>query len=111
MALVCAVLGLERDGRLIAERGMQALAVIDLVDEGADVARRVAVIAIASAVDLFALEGSDEALGLGVVVGIADPAHAGGDALALQEAGVLGTTDRARSIPGAIALASRAPPR
>ena len=85
------MLGLERDGRLTAKRGMQALAIVDLVDEAADVARRVAVIAIAGAVDLFALEGSDEALGLGVVVRIADPAHAGGDPVGLQEAGVLGT--------------------
>src|SRR5271168_3330235 len=50
-----------------------------------------AVIAMAGAVDLFALEGSDKALGLGVVVGIADPAHAGGDAVPVEHAGVLGT--------------------
>src|SRR5215472_3557781 len=73
------VLSLERDGRLIAERGVQALAVVDLIDEGRDVARRVAVIAIERAVNLFAFERPDEALGLGIVVGIADPAHAGGD--------------------------------
>jgi hypothetical protein len=60
------VLGLERDRRLIAERGVQSLAVVELVDEGADVVCRVAVIALAGAVDLFVLEGSDEPLGLGV---------------------------------------------
>src|SRR2546423_11496042 len=88
---LCAVFGLERDGRLIAERGVQALAVVDLVDEGADVVCRDAVITIAGGVDLFTLERSDEALGFGVVVGIADPAHAGGNSVGLQQAGVLGT--------------------
>ena len=33
------MLGLECDGRLIAERGVQALTVVDLVDERPDVAR------------------------------------------------------------------------
>ena len=49
------MLGLERDGRLIVERRVQALAVVDLVDEGAEMARRVAVIAVPGAVDLFVL--------------------------------------------------------
>ena len=84
------MLGLERDGRLIVERRVQALAVVDLVDKGAEMARRGAVIAVPGAVDLFALERPDETLGLGVVVGIADPAHAGGNPVGLQQAGVVG---------------------
>ena len=85
------MLGLERDRRPVAERGVQPLAIVDLVDEDADVVRRVAVIAITGAVDLLALERSHEALGLGVVVGIADPAHAGGNPVVFQQAGILGT--------------------
>jgi hypothetical protein len=52
---VCAVLGLERERRLTAKRRLQTLAVVDRVDEGADVACGVAAMAIKCAVDLFAL--------------------------------------------------------
>ena len=51
------MLGFERHRRLIAERGVQALTVVDLIAKGADVVCRVAVIAIAGAVDLLVLEG------------------------------------------------------
>ena len=41
------------------------------------------------AVDLLLLERLHEALRLGIVVGIADPAHAGGNAVLLQQIGVV----------------------
>src|SRR5450631_4950118 len=75
----------------IAERGVQALLVVDLLDEGADAARGFMVIAIEPAIDLLGLERLHEALGLGVVVGIADPAHAGDNAARLEQLGVVAT--------------------
>src|SRR5882762_561824 len=82
--------GLELGRWSIAERGVQALLVVDLLDEGADAARGFMVIAIEPAIDLLGLERRHEALGLGVVVGIADPAHADADAVRLQELAVVG---------------------
>ena len=79
----------------IAQGRVQALGVVDLLDEGADAARGFMVIAIEPAVDLLGLERLHEALGLGVVVGIADPAHAGLNVVGGQDrrivtAGILG---------------------
>ena len=66
---------LELGGWAVAQRRVQALLVVDLVDEGADAALGFMVIAIEPAIDLLGLERLHEALGLGVVVGIATPAH------------------------------------
>src|SRR5260370_37105779 len=74
---------LELGGRTIAERGGQALGVVDLLDEGADAARRFVPIAVERAVDRLGLERLHEALGLGTAAGITDPAHALGYGLRL----------------------------
>src|SRR5215208_1196511 len=80
---------LELGRRSIVERGVQALDVVDPVDEVADRALGGASITVEGAVDLLGLERAHEALGLGVVVGIADPAHARGDAMSRQHLGVV----------------------
>ena len=49
--------GLELDGRPIGQRGVQPLAVVDLVDEAADLPAGVAQVAIGAAIDLLVLEG------------------------------------------------------
>src|SRR5580704_17399404 len=82
---------LELGGWAVAQGRVQALLVVDLVDEGADAALSLLVIAVAPAIGLLGLERLHEALGLGVVVGIADPAHAGGNAVRLQRLGVVAT--------------------
>ncbi len=58
---------------------MQALFVVDLRDKAVDVAAGVAQVGKCFAVDLFGLERFHEAFSLGVVEGIAWPAHADGD--------------------------------
>src|SRR3954454_6109693 len=81
---------LELDRRSIAERRMQPLAVVDLFDEGADLLAGIIDVAIVSSVDLLLLERLHEALGLGIVVGIADAAHAGLDVAPGKDGGVFG---------------------
>src|ERR1700692_1559435 len=54
----------ELNGRLIADRGMQPAGVVDVVDEGADLALGVFAAAIGLAVDLLGFERMHEALGL-----------------------------------------------
>jgi hypothetical protein len=68
---------------------VEPAAVVDALDEGADRVAGLAQIAIVSAVDLLLLECLHEALRLGVVVGIADAAHARLDAMRFQYARVL----------------------
>lgn len=55
---------------------MEALGVVDGVDEFADRAPCNDDVLEAAAVDFFGIEGLHETLGFGVVVGIAAPAHA-----------------------------------
>ena len=57
--------GFELGRRLVAQRGVQALAVVDSVDEAADVAPCFVEPGIGLAVHLFGLERLHEALGLG----------------------------------------------
>ena len=78
---------------------MEPLAVVGLLDEASDAGAGIASIAIGAAVDLLLLERFHEALGLGVVVGIADPAHARLDIVIAQDlrviaAGILHTPVR-----------------
>lgn len=73
---------------------MEALLVVDLRDEAVDAATGVIEVDESLAVDLFGLERLHEAFGLGVVEGIARPAHAEGDVtigkpLAVGDGGVL----------------------
>src|SRR5205807_398278 len=71
--------GFELKGRLVAERRMEALLVVDLRDEAVDAATGVVEVEESLAVDLFGLERLHETFGFGVVEGIARPAHAEGD--------------------------------
>ena len=64
--------------------------IVDGFDERSQVLARLSQIAVDGAVDLLGLEGFHEALGLGVVVGVGDPAHAWRDAMPGQPLGVLG---------------------
>jgi len=70
---------------------MQALAVVDLLDEAADERPRRGDVAVGAPVDLLLLEGPHEALCLGVVVRVADPAHARPDAVRRQPGDVVFT--------------------
>jgi hypothetical protein len=81
----------ELDRGPIGQGRMEPAAVVDALDEGADRVAGLAQIAIVSAVDLLLLECLHEALRLGVVVGIADTAHARLDAMRFQYARVLAT--------------------
>ena len=58
---------------------MEALGIVDGIDEDGDGAPCGFDILEAAAIDFFGLEGLREALGFGIVVGIAGPAHADGD--------------------------------
>jgi hypothetical protein len=92
---------------------MQALAVVDGFDKGADGASGLAQIAIAVSVDLLLLQGFHEAFGLGVVVGIPDTAHAGPDVMHCQDfrvfsAGILtGLKWSSQHLEGGVAMAKR----
>src|SRR5690606_6032735 len=72
---------LELGGRAVGQRRVQALAIVDLLDESADRRLCRGEVAIGAAVDLLLLQGSHEALRHGVVVGTACPAHARLDAM------------------------------
>src|SRR5215510_9017438 len=61
---------------LVGQGRVQPLTIIDAVDEDADRRAGLLDVAIVAAVDLLLLEGAHEALRLGVVVRIADAAHA-----------------------------------
>ena len=68
---------LELDGWSIRERRVKPVAIIDLFDEVTDRAAGVLDVAVAARLNLFVLERLHEALRLGIVVGVADTAHAG----------------------------------
>jgi hypothetical protein len=70
---------------------VEALAVVDLLQERSNLVSGVMDVAIGPAIDLL-LQGSLEPLGLVVVKGIADPAHAGLDVVPLlpPSIGVIG---------------------
>ena len=59
----------------IAERGVQAPLVVDLVDEAREVYRDVVEGFVGHRIDGLDLQGLDEALGLGVVVRIGATSH------------------------------------
>src|ERR1700731_4739384 len=77
-------IGFELDRGFVAERGMQSASVIDVFDEGAYVGSGFLARGVGFRVHFLLLQGSHEALGLGVVVGVAGAAHAGFDAVGLQ---------------------------
>lgn len=60
----------------VFQRRVQALAIVELVDEVADAGLGFFEGLVLVEIDLFVFEGSDEALGFGVVIGIAAPTHA-----------------------------------
>jgi hypothetical protein len=73
---------------------VQPVLVVDLCDEAIDATAGIADVGEGPAVDLLRLQGLHEAFGLGVVEGIAGPAHAYGDvvfgkSLAIGDGGVL----------------------
>src|SRR5688572_26395220 len=76
--------------RLTAKRGVQATAIIVIVDERLDVAAQVLEIDIIVSIDLFALERLHEALTTRIVVGIRWSAHAGNHLMFSQYLHVLG---------------------
>ena len=59
---------------------MQALGIVDSVDEGSDITPGVAKVFVGLAVDLFGFQRAHKAFGFGVGMGIARPAHADDDA-------------------------------
>ena len=69
---------------------MQAPVVIDLLDETADAGARRGDVAVITPVDFLLLEGLHEALRLGVVIRVANPAHARLDAMRREFGGVVG---------------------
>lgn len=86
--------GFELGRRLVSERGVQALDVVDGIDEPADVVSCVLDRRVGFTVHLFGLERLHEAFGLGVIVRVGDTAHADGDrprrqARQIVDAGVL----------------------
>src|SRR5580704_9139195 len=71
--------------RSIIQRRMQPLTVVDGFDKGPDGASGLIQIAVAASVDLLRLQGLHEAFGLGILVRIADTAHAGLDIVYRQD--------------------------
>src|SRR5580692_9665031 len=63
---------------------MQSASVVDVFDEGAYVGSGCLDRGVGLGVDFLLLQCSHEALGLGVVVGVAGAAHAGSDPVGLQ---------------------------
>src|ERR1700691_4483185 len=68
---------------------MEPLTIVDVVDESTDRGAGVIEITIVSAVDLLLLECLHEALRLGIVVRVADAAHARLDVMGLKHRRVL----------------------
>jgi len=66
---------LELHGRQIAERRVQSAMVIKLVDKAREPRYHVFETAIVIEIDFLTFEGFHKTLGLGIVVGIATPAH------------------------------------
>src|SRR5690348_14935035 len=80
---------LESRGRMVGQRRMESLAIVDNLDELADSSLRLIQIPVATGVDLLALQGFHEALRHSVVPRAADPAHARLNAGFLQTADVV----------------------
>ena len=82
-------MNLELDRAAISECGMEPAFVVHLVDEVRkrvdDVGERL----VAADVDFLGLDGLYEALGLGVVIGIAAPAHGTGETMLLQDGAIV----------------------
>ena len=74
---------------LVSQRGVDANPVVVLLDELFEVGVQLIEVLVRVHVDLLPLEGLDEALAEGVVVGIAGTAHAGQDAVEFKQRGVL----------------------
>jgi len=74
---------------LVSQRGVKPEPVVVLLDELLEVGVQLIEILVFVHIDLLALEGLDEALAEGVVVGVAGAAHAGQDAVDLEQFGVL----------------------
>src|SRR5260370_38682465 len=74
--------------RPIGQSRMQALAIMDLLDEAADHLACLVGVAVAAPVDLLLFECFHEALRLGIVVGIADAAHTRLDVVCCEQGGV-----------------------
>jgi hypothetical protein len=70
---------------------VKPVAIVDGFDEVTDRAASVLDVAIAARLNLFVLERLHEALRLGIIVGVADAAHAGRDAMCGEHRGVVGT--------------------
>src|SRR5882724_12538145 len=84
--LLCILLKLA--GRQIAQRRVEPLLVIDPLDEFADACPGVGQVTIFGSVDLLVFKRFHKALGFGIVVGIAPPAHADGHTVLLQQINV-----------------------
>ena len=98
----------------IAERGMEPPGVVDLVDEARKVGGDVVEGLVGHRVDRLDLERLHEALGLGVVVGIAAPAHRADEAVAARAPGRprrrIATRDPSGGRSRAAALGARSRP-
>ena len=81
--------GFELNGWFIAEGGVEPLAVVGFFEEAADVGAGVFDGLVVFGVDLLFLERLHEALGFGVVIGIACSAHAGGDGVVCKSLGIV----------------------
>ena len=77
--------GFELNRRPISDRRVKALAVVDLFDEGSNIASGFVDTLIALSVDLLSLERLHEAFGFGVVIRIGRTAHAGSCADAFEQ--------------------------
>ena len=93
------MLPLELRGREIAERRVQSARVINLVDKAREPRYHVFETAIVIEIDFLTFEGFHKTLGLGIIVGIATPAHRTdkimlGQDLAIALRGVLGEFKR-----------------
>src|SRR6266567_5369008 len=73
----------------VVQGRVQSQLIVVLIDELLEVSAQLGHVLILLGVDLFALQGLDEALALRVVVRVGWPAHAGPDAVAAQGAEVL----------------------
>jgi hypothetical protein len=79
--VLCFERGFELKGRLVSERRVQPILVVDVCDEAIDAATGVADVGEGAAINLLGLERLHEAFGFGVVEGIAGSAHADGDVM------------------------------
>src|SRR6185437_2111215 len=83
------LVGLELGRRQVAERRVEAFLVVDLFEELADRSARLGQVAVFVAQDLLVLERLHERFAGRVIPRIAFARHADGDAVALEQAGVI----------------------